>query len=171
MLIGQGTTFVAADLFKRSDIDVEKGGLWEFLSILQVSFSLFFITFVLNIDKKYVSTFFSTTTAKQFRIHAFREATTDFMKFHILKLHESYYVSIRDEVQQWVRENWERWNEEQEGWFTDRVKASVPQDMIPRNEGDAIENKIGSRDEAVNKARRKSSLAAAKELVEELSRK
>ena len=73
-------------------------------------------------------------TAKQFRIQSFHDATTDRMKIAILKFHPSYYKSIRGEVGQWVKENWENWNEEQPEWFTDRVKASVPKDMIPSSE-------------------------------------
>ena len=73
-------------------------------------------------------------TAKQFRIQSYHDATTDRMKIAILKLHPSYYESIRGEIGQWVRENWETWNEEQPEWFTDRVKKNVPKDMIPSSE-------------------------------------
>jgi hypothetical protein len=85
-------------------------------------------------NKKYVVTFFSPLTAKQFRVNAFRDAKTDQMKMNILKLHPSYYASIRGEVKEWVRENWDIWNEEMPDWFTERVKASVPKDMIPASE-------------------------------------
>ena len=73
-------------------------------------------------------------TAKQYNIQLYHDATSDRMKIDILGLHPSYHESIRKKIAQWVRENWETWNEEQPEWFTDRVKASVPQDMIPSSE-------------------------------------
>jgi hypothetical protein len=86
------------------------------------------------INRKYVGTFFSTMTAKQFRIKTFREAKTDQMKMNLFKLHPSYYASIRAEVAEWVRENCDIWNEEGPDWFTERVKASIPKDLIPWRE-------------------------------------
>ena len=85
-------------------------------------------------NKKYVGTFFSTLTGRQFRTISFREAKTDQMKASIFKLHPSYYASIRSETAFWVRENWDIWNEEKPEWFTERVKSSIPKDMIPANE-------------------------------------
>ena len=73
-------------------------------------------------------------TAKQFNIQSYHDATTDRVKIAILALHPSYHESIRGEIGQWVKENWENWNEEQPEWFTDRIKASVPKDMIPSSE-------------------------------------
>ena len=108
--------------------------LWGLVGGLEVSFIVFFTIFAYTIERKYISTFFSTMTAKQYNIQLYHDATTDRMKSAILGCHSSYYESIRGEIGQWVRENWETWNEEQPEWFTDRVKASVPKDMIPLSE-------------------------------------
>ena len=90
---------------------------------------------------KYRVTFFSTITAKNFRIKAFRESLTDQNKMNILKLHPSYYRSIRGEVEQWVRDNYETWNEEKPTWFTERVKQRIPKDMLPESEIEVQEKK------------------------------
>ena len=73
-------------------------------------------------------------TAKQYNVQKYHNATTDRMKTAILNVHPSYYKSIRGEIGQWVKENWENWNEEQPEWFTGRVKKYVPKDMIPLSE-------------------------------------
>ncbi len=134
MVIGQCTSFFAALLFEKRDTASEESALWGLLGGLQISFVVFFAVFVATIERKYTPTFFSTMTAKQFRIQAFREAASDSTKANILKLHPSYYKSIRSEIEQWVKENWDGWIEEEPEWFNDRVKASVPKDMIPTSE-------------------------------------
>ena len=84
-------------------------------------------------------------TAKQYNIQLYHDATTDRMKIAIFENHPSYYKSIWGEVGQWVRENWETWNDERPEWFTDRVKASVPKDMIPLSEEARGEKQKGLR--------------------------
>ena len=135
MLLGQCTSFFALHLYLAGQ--EESSGeeeLWALLGGLEASFVIFFTVFTLSIERRFIATFFSTETAKQFRVKAFREASSDRMKINILKLHPSYYKSIRSELEQWVKENWDGWVEEQPQWFTERVKASVPKDMIASSE-------------------------------------
>ena len=49
-------------------------------------------------------------------------------------INKSYYTKIRDEVKAWVSANYESWIEEKPDWFTDRVEASIPKDMIPESD-------------------------------------
>ncbi len=128
LILGQSTSFVALFFFLRLDTEMSSSYSSTLLTLLcaaEAGFVTFFAIFVSSIVATYRRTFFSTITAKKFRIKAFREATTDQKKILILKLHPAYYASIRSEVEQWVDENWDSWNEEQPDWFTERVKASV----------------------------------------------
>ena len=114
---------------------LDVASLWSLLVALEVMFGLFFTIFVLSINKKYIATFFSTMTAKEFSIQSFRsDASSDQTKIQILDLHPSYYASIRGEVKAWVEENYNGWVEENPDWFTERVRASIPRDMIPKDE-------------------------------------
>ena len=108
--------------------------LWALLAALEGSFILFFAIFVKSINKKYVTTFYTTMTAREFRIKSYREAKSPQAKIQVLKLHPSYYASIRGEVAGWVQENYISWIEERPSWFTERVKANIPLDMIPADE-------------------------------------
>ncbi len=88
---------------------------------------------------------------------------TDQAKIDIFGSHSSYYLDIWDECELWVREKWEIWDEEKPEWFTDRIKACVPKEMIPSVET-AQEDEVLVRarqapfDEAKGRAARKSSI-------------
>ena len=56
---------------------------------------------------------------------------TDVMKSGTLSVHKSHWWSISDKVEAWVSAGWATWEEEKPDWFTDRWKASVPEDMKP----------------------------------------
>ena len=133
LLIGQSTSFVAAYLYTRRDADNNdfSHDLWAFILASEVGFVFFFSTFVGLVEAKYRVTFFSTVTGKKFNQNNFRKATSDGVKIEIFSCHPSYYAGIRDEVKAWVSENCSTWNEEKPDWFTERVKASIPKDMIP----------------------------------------
>lgn len=116
--------------------------LWGLLAGLEICFVVLFSIFVTTMNGAYRKTFFSTVTGKQFKCRNFQEAKSDRERFDIFLIHHSYYASITVEVREWVRDNWDRWNEEQEEWFTERLKASVPEDMIPAREPEDLEGKI-----------------------------
>ena len=131
------------------------------LAALEAAFVLFFTVFLLTIKRSYIFTFFTMMTAKQFRIKNFREAKTDLAKSNILKLHPSYYATIRQEVKDWVGDNYSTWIEERPEWFTDHLKKRIPVDMVP--EGILIEAAKKKRE----KARRKSSVVLILEALNE----
>ena len=139
LVLGQATSFIALYFYSNQNTEDGDGAkssydLWALLGATEAGFVFFFVLFLGAMAAKYRVTFFSTITAKEFRIKAFRESISDQNKMNILKLHPSYYKSIRDEVEMWVRDNYETWNEEQPEWFTERVKRSIPKDMIPESE-------------------------------------
>jgi hypothetical protein len=127
-------------LFYNSSVGAVEDGattalsLWGLMGGLEATFVIFFATFIVMINKKYVGTFFSTQTAKQYKQRHYQSALTDRAKCEIFLSHPSYYASFRSEIAFWVRENWDIWNEERPEWFTERVKSSIPNDMIPVNE-------------------------------------
>ena len=135
-------------LYSSLDVDAERRAkssreMWALLGATEAGFVTFFVIFVTTVESKYRASFFSTITAKQFRIKAFREAMTDKIKMNVMKLHPSYYKSIRGEVEQWVRDNYNTWDEEKPEWFTERVKQRIPEDMIPENEDEQKQEEGG----------------------------
>ena len=136
LVLGQATSFVAVFLYSSRLIEhdrsptISTNDLWYLVGSLEAAFIIFFSVFIVSVNRKYVKTFFSTMTAKQYRAKAFREAKNDQSKIAILHYHPSYYASFRNEVVEWVSENFETWNEEKPDWFM-RVKKNIPLDMIP----------------------------------------
>ena len=136
--------------------------LWALLGATEAGFLIFFVIFVKAMAVKYRVTFFSTLTAKQFVQISFRKATSDQAKSDVLRCHPSYYAGIRDEVKAWVSANYSTWIEEKPDWFTERVKASIPKDMIPESE---VEQTPVSGAEL--KEKRRNSIQKVKEAFEE----
>ena len=138
LVLAQATSFVALYLYSNLE-DVERGAksshdLWALLGATEAGFIVFFSIFVGAMAAKYRVTFFSTVTAKRFNHDIFRNATSDVTKINFFSNHPSYCDGIRDEAKAWVSANYSTWNEERPDWFTERIKASIPKDMIPESE-------------------------------------
>ena len=73
-------------------------------------------------------------TGALFNQRRFQIATTDKAKIEIFGRHPSYYAAIRDEVKAWVSANYSTWTEEKPDWFTERVKGSIPKDLLTEGE-------------------------------------
>ena len=61
----------------------------------------------------------------------FLSGKKDAMKLDIFDNHPSYYVNIREELKEWIGDNWNRWNEEKEDWFTSKVISNITNEFIP----------------------------------------
>ncbi len=137
LFVGQSSSFVAMYLFSvdygtQTGVDIsEKKTLWTLIGGLEASFFIFFAFFLSSMNRKYITTFFTTLTAKQSVVRIFRAAPSDLAKFDVFTNHESFYANIRGEVKDWVLEKYESWIDESPVWFTDRVKAGIPDDMVP----------------------------------------
>ena len=102
------------------------------VATLEVLGILFFILFLTVIKPNYLSTFFTTMTAKSFFCQCYHKAASDEAKIDIFNIHPSYYESIRLEIKELVSANWAKWNDEQPVWFDSRLVAKIPSDMIPK---------------------------------------
>ena len=142
-MLGQATSFVAVYVYSSTIIGSEGNSsakssydFWALLGAVETGFVIFFAIFVSAMAAKYRVTFFSTMTAKKFAVHRFYRSRGEFGKVDVAFLeHPSYTESIREEVKQWVNERYSTWVEEEPEWFTERVRKSIPIDMIPEEEG------------------------------------
>lgn len=113
---------------------------------LEVLLVFFFTSFLAMIERRYIRTFFSTLTSKMLVRQLFVKAVLDEEKIKVLSTHPAFYASYRDEVKFFIQGSWAKWCDEKPGWFTERVKATIPSAMIPNDE-----------EEKRQEARRKSS--------------
>jgi hypothetical protein len=126
------TIYTASTHVDEGAIDIASSIVSYFLPITTLCFAVFF----LNIERKYLHTFWSIQRGKDLTLAYFIEGKSDQMKFETLKRSRHHWVSIEGEIKKWVSLNWAKWEEEQPGWFTDVLKAKVPVDFIPAD-GDA----------------------------------
>ena len=138
LVLAHVESFIAIYLYTVSSDSTGKSTtpsfVWTSFATLEGLFIVFFAVFLLNIKRSYISTFFTTMTAKQFACDAYRRATTDEIRFDIFGHHSSYYASIREELRSWLSTNWTRWTvDEEPAWFTPRILASIPEDLLPKS--------------------------------------
>ena len=106
--------------------------LWQLSVVLTASAASLFFLFFLIINKDYIHTFFSFETGCQMTVRLFKTHEDDSLKADaVFTNNENQWKSIRDEVKDWVQENWERWMDEKPTWLDDNMRAIIPPYMIP----------------------------------------
>ena len=124
--------YIASPYVDERAIDIASSIMNYFIPITTLCFAVFF----LNIEKKYLNTFWSMQRGKDYSMASFLEGESDAMKFKVFRTSRHHWVSIDKEIRKWVKLNWAKWEEEQPEWFTDQLKAKVPVEFIPAD-GDA----------------------------------
>jgi hypothetical protein len=124
--------YLASPYVDQRAIDIASSIVKNFIPITILCFAVFF----LNIEKKYWHTFWSTQRSKDMSMAFFLEGENDATKIKVFANSRHHWVSIEGEIKKWVELNWANWEEEKPEWFTDVMKAKVPEDFIPAD-GDA----------------------------------
>jgi len=115
------------------------------LPLLELVIGLFVLSmlsfglFLSRINKEYLVTFYDMRTASQFLIDNWRNGLSDKERFYIFSKHKSLYKSINKELKDWLNDNWERWEEEKEDWFTAKMIGKIPSELLPEK----FSNKLG----------------------------
>ena len=88
------------------------------------------IIFFVNIERKYLKTFWSLKRGTEVTLEHF-ESTEDSVKAIVFVKNRRHWKKIEGEVEKWVRDNWKKWMVEEPDWFDDNLKARIPPHMIP----------------------------------------
>ena len=111
---------------------VDPSQLWVIVGCICALWFWSFTAFIFSINRKYIKTFFTKLTGQQVTLAQWANGDEDAVKADAaFCAHESHTASIRDDVQEWVHANWYRWEVEKPAWWTDAMKASIPNDMLP----------------------------------------
>jgi hypothetical protein len=110
---------------------MDKSDAWHVVGSLSGAWLVFFLTFLLLMKSKFVSTFFSLQTGHAWVKSFFLDYEEDRIKMFVHGQNRKQWASIREDVKQYTMENWERWEEEKPEWFSDNFRAAVDDDMIP----------------------------------------
>ena len=109
------------------------------LPLLELVFGLFVLSmlsfglFLSRINKEYLITFYDQRTGSQFLCDHWRNAISDKERFYVFSKHHSLYKSINKELKDWLSDNWKRWEEEKENWFTAKMISKIPNELLPEN--------------------------------------
>jgi len=134
-IISVTTLFIALHLAEASEkLVYEMSRLWSISYILTAAALFSYFVFFSNINKGYIHTFFSFETGGQATIRNFRAHEDDGLKADIFSNNKNQWKSIYEEVKEWVWQNWPKWMEEKPAWFDDRMRSTIPQDMIPSSD-------------------------------------
>jgi hypothetical protein len=96
-----------------------------------------FAVFLLSMERKYMSTFYSLQRGKDVTVKNFMEGEDDAAKAsYTFQMSKHHWKSIEEEVKAWVEANWDRWEENKPDWLDDAMRARVPVKYIPAD-GDA----------------------------------
>ena len=149
MVLNQLFCFIAVFVYRTYKVEKDPNvhvadKLWIIVTGLFFFSMINFALFLSIINRKYVPTFFSTKTGKQFAVDNFEKADTDDKKFDIFTQHPSYYDSILNELlMPWLNDNWERWEDEKPDFFTVSAIALIPVDILPVKYLESIGGKKG----------------------------
>ena len=86
----------------------------------------------LTMEPEYRRTFWSTQTGYAYTQSMFLDNEgKDAKRIEILSMNERHWRAIRDRVRQWVLAMYATWQALKPVWFTDAVKAQIPDAFIP----------------------------------------
>ena len=125
---------------------------WALVGAMSGAWVLTFGLFLLVMKKEYRRTFIGTLTGGQQTTERFILAVDDSVTALVMEKNKKLWRAIRDDVKEWVREGWWRWEADRPEWFTESWIAKVPADMIPSEAKKAAQGICAS-------ARRRSSFA------------
>ena len=128
----------------------------ELRLLLGVNFTVWLVLngfFFLSIEKRFVKTFFTRTTAPQYTVQLFLTSEDDASKFDAAFDNRASYIGgCKEEVKEFVRVNIERWRRENADWFK---IDKIPDEMLP---AEVVAEEGGAR-------RRKNSVFSVKEIL------
>ena len=117
--------------------------------------------FFMNIEKRYLKSFWSTESGPSFTARSFRAAQSDALKADILSRHEHFWP--KEEIKEWIESNWANWEEEKPSWLNEYLKSRIPVSYIPSDK--ARMKEATRRGSLAAIATRRGSLAAIGQLV------
>ena len=128
---------------KHTDLKLDDATIYAVLGALIGTWLLSVFLFFFKIKRTYWPTFYSTRTGCQEAMSNFLENGNDESRSLIFRKHTDLWMKIEREVQDWTLANWHKWEVEKPEWFTEHVKESVPDHMIPKISLEELHKKGG----------------------------
>ena len=121
-----------ADAEQASIRSANSSTIWVVIGSISALWFFSFTAFIFLIKSQYIKTFFALKTGNDQTRENWNCKGDEGKKLRAVMNNCPYkWRSIRDEVKEWVQANWYRWEQEQPDWWTDALKGSIPDDMLP----------------------------------------
>jgi hypothetical protein len=118
--------------FYVGEAKLEAATLYAFVGTLTAVSIVSFGVLLLTMGHKYVRTFFSTKTGREFVMSHFLDNDgNDELRALIFLKNEELWRPIRPQVQAWLHSRFRTWRRTKPTWFTDALVTSIPTDMLP----------------------------------------
>ena len=101
------------------------------------------LIFFMTIKKEYRKTFWSLKRGRDLTIEHM-ESSDDSVKALVFIKNRRHWKSIEGKVEQWVRDNWEKWMKDEPEWLNENMKAKIPAHMIPNIEDRKVVEELQS---------------------------
>ncbi|GMI32518.1 hypothetical protein TeGR_g2179 [Tetraparma gracilis] len=135
LLVNQCGTLVVAVVAGASVSGLNGDVIWTAVLASNGALVLSLAAFFAAINRSHVSAFFSFETLGDQFERLFYEHTEPELKLDIVTYHEAAYRHFRDDVKEYVEANIAEWEEERPLWWTNKLLAGIPDDMLLASEG------------------------------------
>jgi hypothetical protein len=131
----QAAAFASVALYAAfyvGEAKLEAATLYAFVGTLTAVSIVSFGVLLLTMERKYVRTFCSAQTGKEFAMSLFLDNDgNDELRAHVFWYNQELWRPIRPQVQAWLRSRFKVWKQTKPAWFTDALVACIPTDMLP----------------------------------------
>jgi hypothetical protein len=128
------TPFVAIKIYydnvEPNEAVMQERTAWSIAGSLSGAWLVFFLLFLALMKKEYRRTFYSWETGVEWAQRFFLKGETDDVKAATIGCNRKQWKAIEGDVKDWVLENWEGWDEEKPGFFTENFKAGLDVDWL-----------------------------------------
>jgi hypothetical protein len=137
MLLASMFSIVALSIYQIDTTEEEFNKLgtyrqaWSLMLGLNALYLLFFIAFLRYMKRNYRRTFLSIQTGRERTRRIFLDHETDGERAQIFKRNYFLWRDLHEEVKEWVKVNWWRWQDSSPDWFSPELVSKIPDDMIP----------------------------------------
>jgi hypothetical protein len=173
LISAQASVLIAVYLYTIDREKSEADNMWLMATALVVfwcAVMTFFLARIANPTHRH--TFWSSVSGRQCVHEYYTKGAADEDKLKIFGCNRLLWESdIRSEVMEFTLQNWTGWERDKPAWFTQKLKATVPDDYIPKESlaglGGANRMRRGSAAESVRESFRMLKMEVAEEEEEE----
>jgi len=101
------------------------------VAIIVIAWSVNIVLMLSMIKGKYLQSFYDPTSGVRKARSWFLEAEREGDKARIFSIQSMHWVDLRDDVKEWVANNWQQWQQNRPDWLNGKILSSIDGDLVP----------------------------------------